>query len=214
MKIFKILADLIYALLIAFIILIALSLVLTKFNTPIQYKLYTVQSGSMEPTIKVGSLILVKPQTEYQKGDIVNYRTENNPDKTVTHRIIEVSKDIDLNKISFRTKGDANNTPDPELIDSSRVTGKVFLSLPYLGYPVAFVKTQTGLIVLIIIPATLIIYSEIMNIKKETEEMIKKSKAKKEVSQKQKANEEESEEKVVLKPKLDMTKKKKTKEND
>ena len=174
MKLFKIIANILYALVFAFLILIAASLVLTRFKTPIQYKIFSVQSGSMSPTILTGNLVVVMPQQDYQVNDVVTIRGENDPKVSVTHRIVEISEDKDLKLTSYRTKGDANNAPDPELVRKERVIGKAMFQIPYLGYVIAFAQTQTGLILLIIIPATLIIYSELLNIKNEVQKMFGK----------------------------------------
>lgn len=121
----------------------------------------------MEPAIKVGSVIIVKNQKEYQVGNIVTVKAERNTKDTFTHRIAEIIEDKETNKISYRTKGDANEEPDGEPITSKRVVGKVVLSIPFIGYFVAFAQTRAGLIILVIIPAALIIYSELANIKNE-----------------------------------------------
>ncbi len=174
MNIFKIISTIFYTILFLLLTTMAASLVLTRLNTPLQIKLYSVLSGSMEPKIPLGSVIIAVPQSEYKEGDVITFGAETDRTKTVTHRIVEVSKDIDLGKVSYRTKGDANDSPDMELIDSSRVIGKVVFHLPLLGYAVAFAQTQMGLILLIIIPATIIIYSEFLNIGKELKRMFTK----------------------------------------
>jgi len=181
MNIFKIISTIFYTLLFLLLFTMAASLVLTRLNTPLQIKLYSVLSGSMEPQIPLGSVIVTVPQSEYKEGDIITFGAETDRTKTVTHRILEISRDIDLGKISYRTKGDANESADMELIDSGRVIGKVVFHLPYLGYGVAFAQTQLGLILLIIIPATIIIYSELVNIGQEIKRMFSKKKKKPEL---------------------------------
>jgi len=178
MNIFKIISTIFYLLLFLLLTTMAASLVLTKLNTPLQIKLYSVLSGSMEPKIPVGSVIIAVPKSEYKEGDIITFGAETDRTKTVTHRIVEISRDLDLDKTSYRTKGDANESADMELIDSGRVIGKVVFHLPYLGYGVAFAQTQLGLILLIVIPATIIIYSELVNIGHELKRMFTKKPAK------------------------------------
>ncbi|NMC36478.1 signal peptidase I [Candidatus Beckwithbacteria bacterium] len=179
MKIFKIIQTIFYTLVILLIVLIAGSLMLTRLNTPIDYKLFMVQSGSMEPAIPMGSLVIVAPQKNYQVNDVITFRGEINPKETVTHRIVDISQDKDLGLTSYRTKGDANNTPDLELVRSDRVVGKATVYLPYLGYPIAFAQTQMGFIVLIVVPITIIVYAELVNIKTELGQMALKHKEKK-----------------------------------
>lgn len=121
----------------------------------------------MEPDLKIGSIVLVKPVSEYRVGDIITYRPPNSRGykETTTHRIVEIQNTEGI--LSFRTKGDANNTPDNSYIGQEQIAGKVFFDLPVIGYLIAFVRTLPGLILIIIIPATLIIYEETKKIIKE-----------------------------------------------
>ena len=122
----------------------------------------------MEPQIHTGSLIFIKPAGEYNVGDIVTKTTEEK-DVTVTHRIIE--KEMIDGKVIFATKGDANNVADNEKFSQEKIVGKVFLNIPYLGYAVNFAKTKQGLILIIIIPAVIIIFEELVKIKDEVVRM-------------------------------------------
>ncbi|HAV11558.1 MAG TPA: signal peptidase I [Candidatus Moranbacteria bacterium] len=140
-------------------------------------KVFTVQSGSMEPAIKTGSLIFIKPSPSYGIGDIVTKKVSGSK-TTVTHRITEeMTKD---GKTYFRTKGDANEGVDMELTPLSDVIGKTILTVPYLGYPVSFARTTQGTILLVIIPATIIIYEEISKIRYEIQKKARYKKSLKE----------------------------------
>jgi signal peptidase len=120
---------------------------------------FVVLTGSMEPTLPVGSVIAIKiinPNT-LQESDIICFQTS--PDKPwTTHRIINITDE------GFITKGDANEEPDTEIVKKENVIGKVVLIIPYIGYLSYFVHTPLGFILLIIIPATLIIIGEVRNI--------------------------------------------------
>ncbi len=74
------------------------------------------------------------------------------------------------------TKGEANNAPDSWRISEEAVLGKVAFDVPFMGYPVGFAKTQKGFILLIVIPATIIVYSEAMSIYKEVKLKIRQKK--------------------------------------
>lgn len=76
-------------------------------------------------------------------------------------------------KVMFTTKGDANNVADNEKVPQEKIVGKVFLNIPYLGYAVNFAKTKQGLILIIIIPAVIIIFEELVKIKDEVVRMRK-----------------------------------------
>ncbi|MFA7208793.1 MAG: signal peptidase I [Parcubacteria group bacterium] len=170
-KIFKILKNLIWTAIVAFLILIGITFIPIKGN----YKVYTVQSGSMEPAIHTGSLIFVKSQEDYNVGDIVTRATKD-PRVTVTHRII--SKKTEGSKVVFETKGDANEDPDRESVSQDRIIGKEFFQIPYIGYPVGYARTMPGFIILIIIPAVIIVYEEIRKIKEEIVNIWKKKNGK------------------------------------
>jgi signal peptidase len=174
--------DIIYGIVFIFLLFIAGIVTLSMFDIPGGIKLYTVQSGSMEPTIKTSSLIVSKLYKDYQIGDIITFKSPGdkeikNPKLTTTHRIIE--KKFENDQIFFATKGDANNVPDFKSVSLDLVLGKTVFVLPFMGYPVSFAKTQNGLILLVVIPATVIVYSELLSIKKEALKLIEKRKKRK-----------------------------------
>ncbi|MFA6518836.1 MAG: signal peptidase I [Candidatus Shapirobacteria bacterium] len=152
---------------------------MSVLGLPQNLRAFVVLSGSMAPSLKTGSLIFVKPSSEYKVGDIVTFKAGSdadikNPANTVTHRVIDIKfKD---NQISYLTKGDANTTPDLDPRPAGHVLGRVILSIPYIGYPVGYAKTQQGFILLVVIPATLIVYSELINIQKSVAKLIKNKK--------------------------------------
>jgi len=176
---FKTTTKIITGAIIALIIFFSLLVAVPFFHIPGGYRLYTVQSGSMEPTIKTGSLIISRTSNDYQVGDIITYKSlkelnNPNPRETTTHRVEEIKQKNDTT--SFITKGDANTVVDIKSVLPMQVLGKTMFYFPYIGYPISFARTQTGLIVMIIIPAIIIVYSEILNIKKEILLLIKKRK--------------------------------------
>ena len=146
-----------------FYCLVLIFLIFSLYN----YKLFVVMSGSMEPTIKTGSVVVIKPQNDYFKGDIVTFQNLTKSKTTVTHRIIEASGS------AYITKGDANKTADTSELRKGQILGKEILAVPLIGYVINFAKTQVGLIILIVIPAVIIVYNELLNIKKEIEKNAK-----------------------------------------
>lgn len=179
LKYLKIFQKVIYYLLITILVIVCFAVAFSIFQIPGSYRILMVQSGSMEPFIRVGSVVVVNKSNEYDVGDIITFSlnpTINIKDKgsLITHRIFEVTEEEGIKK--FVTKGDANQTQDQTKIIEDQILGKVMFSLPYLGYPVSFAKTQLGFILLVIIPGTIIIYSEYINIKKEIKKIIKKKK--------------------------------------
>ena len=92
------------------------------------YEIYNVTSGSMEPTLPVGSVIYVKPvePETVQSGYIIAYDVDG---MVVTHRVVE-------NRIvegEFVTKGDANEMEDFSNTRYGDLIGVVKYHFPYLG---------------------------------------------------------------------------------
>ena len=128
-------------------------------------KTYIVQSGSMEPAIKTGSIVMSYPVESYWIGDVVTFSQRPGSRSLVTHRIMnrEFPDGLD-NPPVYRTSGDANEDFDTGEVRQDRVVGKVFLTIPYLGYVANFAKQPYGFLLLVIVPATIIIYEELKNI--------------------------------------------------
>lgn len=200
MKNIKKILNIFYWVCIALLLLIAVSTAFSVFKGPGGYRILVVSSGSMEPSIKTGSVVLVVPQKEYKIGDVVTFLTSANanikmPNSTFTHRITKIQNDE--GRKTYKTKGDANKTEDPRDVTASLVLGKTMLSIPFIGYIVAFTKTQVGFIALIIIPAVIIVYNELMNIKKEALRLMKERKERK-LSTKEKIEEKIGEEVIEV----------------
>lgn len=164
-RIIKKFEKVLYGLVFGALIIIAVIVAMSAVKIPGNYKLLVVQSGSMEPAVQRGAVAVVKPQKEYKVQDVVTVRESVSSKVSVTHRIVKIEKK-DGNTF-FITKGDSNNSPDTEKRPEQNVTGRLLFSIPYAGYVVDFAKTKTGLLLLILLPCALIIFSEILNIKKE-----------------------------------------------
>lgn len=145
---------------------------LKNIETP---KLYLVQSGSMEPAIGVGSVVLVTPDSNYVNGDIISFDLLGDGKNIVTHRISykEFPNGISGEPV-YVTKGDANNDFDPKKVGNGQIVGKVSLTIPYLGYLASYAKKPWGFILLIIVPATILIYEELKTVLREIGKLAKK----------------------------------------
>lgn len=128
------------------------------------WRVDTVYGGSMEPAIKLGSLAVIRPvePQNVRVGDVITYRSGTESNTVTTHRVIEVLPSD--GSLMFRTKGDANEDPDAYIVPAENVVGRVWMSVPYVGYVMDFVKSPIGLGLLIGIPAALIIGIELRNI--------------------------------------------------
>ena len=93
-----------------------------------------VLSGSMEPALSVGDLVIVAESNSYLVGDMVVYQDGR---MAVTHRIVSITDGEVI------TKGDANNTEDSP-IALGQLKGKVVLAIPLVGYAINAIKTPIG----------------------------------------------------------------------
>ena len=154
-----------YYIFLGFIGIIALLLIISVLPIAGNYKVMTVLSGSMEPAIKMGSIVVVKPVDDYKIGDIITFGPYSKKKPPTTHRIYDI--EVVEGKPVYITKGDANNAPDNRKITKKDIVGKVLFDVPYLGYAVETARKPIGFVLLIIVPAGIIVYDEIRKIIKE-----------------------------------------------
>lgn len=143
-------------------------------------KPYIVQSGSMSPSVPLGSVVLVRAASYYGQNDIITFRQNGNPKNLVTHRIVYKKSANVSSEPTYFTIGDTNDDIDRYEVKSSDIVGKVYFSIPFIGYAVDFAKTPKGFILLVIIPATIIIYEELRFLLQELRKVLKKIRKKKE----------------------------------
>ena len=96
----------------------------------------TVLSGSMEPTLPVGSLLIIQKQDNYTPGDIVIYQDDDG--SLITHRLVSLTGSKAV------TKGDANNTEDTPF-SPTQIKGKVQAVLPGVGSFLYWLRTPPGI---------------------------------------------------------------------
>lgn len=128
---------------------------------------YVVLSSSMSPAYKAGDAIIVNDVSpeNVEEGDVITFRQPSGMEvqtqgtDLVTHRVVEVvRKDDDL---YFRTKGDANEEADKQLVPASNVVGRVSFGIPYIGYVTTFASSRMIQLALIVVPAVLLVINEI-----------------------------------------------------
>ena len=121
-------------------------------------QVFTVLSGSMEPTYHVGSLIYVKKVDPFQlkSGDVITFMLDE--DTVATHRVVEVVPDEeDASVIRFRTKGDANEAEDGSLVHYRNIIGTPVFTIPKLGYLANYIQNPPGTYVAISAGAILLL---------------------------------------------------------
>jgi len=127
------------------------------------FRYYTVLTDSMAPEFKSGDMVFVKVKKadKIEKGDIITFNPSSGGDAYLTHRVVEKLPDYKGTGVTcFRTKGDANDSEDPFVIDEDRVIGTVQFHLPKFGYVLRFVQLRWYFIVPLIV--LLFVFLELM----------------------------------------------------
>ena len=146
--------NIISTVLVSLVVLLALLLVGARV---FGLQVFTVLSGSMEPTYHTGSLIYVKKVDPYtiQSGQVITFMLDE--DTIATHRVVAVVPDEeDASVIRFRTKGDANESEDGGLVHYKNVIGTPVFTIPYLGYVASYIQHPPGMYVAIAAGAVLL----------------------------------------------------------
>jgi len=140
-------------------------------------QVFTVLSGSMEPTYHVGSVIYVKDAdpAALHVGDSVTFKI--NEDATATHRIVDiVPSEVTPGQPCFRTKGDANDMIDAAPVEYESVIGKPVFTIPYLGFLADFIQSKTGRYISIIVVALVILLTVLSELLEDPNDQKKKKK--------------------------------------
>lgn len=109
-------------------------------------KPFVVESGSMKPEISTGDMAYINTRCTYDDvdiGDIIAFRVNN--ETVVTHRVI----DIDNERKTFTTKGDANENADFSPVPFDCLVGKTIYSMPVFGTVMIYLSSIKVKIVLI-----------------------------------------------------------------
>ncbi|WP_235536117.1 signal peptidase I [Nocardioides sp. Root190] len=124
---------------------------------------YTVLTGSMRPSYPPGTLVVVKPvkTNEIKVGDVVTYQIESGKPTVVTHRVTEVAVGLD-GKTVFSTKGDDNGSVDRDPVQPVQIQGKLWYSIPYLGYVNKAITGSQRQTAVLVVSAGLIGYAVFM----------------------------------------------------
>ena len=133
--------------LVVLVVILALLLVGARV---VGLQVFTVLSGSMEPTYHTGSVIYVKKvdYRELQSGDVITFMLDE--DTVATHRVVEVVPDEeDPSVLRYRTKGDANDAEDGGLVHYKNVIGSPVFTIPYLGYVSSYIQKPPGMYIAI-----------------------------------------------------------------
>lgn len=116
-----------------------------KMPMPFGYGASVVLSGSMEPSLHVNDLVIIRRSEAVQPGDVVVYQSGN---LLVIHRVVSVTED------AIVTRGDANNVSD-DPISPKDVKGVMVWAIPGIGALVLALKKPP--VVLALLAAALLL---------------------------------------------------------
>jgi len=114
------------------------------------YKTFYIVTGSMEPTIKINDIVIVKVEDKknIQKNDIITFKLEN---EIVTHRVIDIA--YNNGTLIYTTKGDKNDVTDIEKVEFEQIEGKYVTKVSKIGKMLNILKNKYifGLILILLI---------------------------------------------------------------
>jgi len=137
------------------------------FGWPISGRFGVVQSGSMEPSIPIGSLLWLSARASYNHSDVIAFthpnaaQSSSETNNTPQTKIIALHRITEVRGYNYFTKGDANQSADPWQVSRAQIIGAVSYQVPYLGYVISWLQTANGIVVSLVLPGG-IIFSHII----------------------------------------------------
>jgi signal peptidase I len=128
------------------------------------YKSFTVMSGSMEPAIGTGAVVVERPiaPREARVGDVVTFKDPEGTGRLITHRVTSVR--VRGGTAQFVTQGDANNTPERWNVPADGSIGRVAYDVPKIGYVMVYAGSKHGRLLLFALPVLLLAGYELVRI--------------------------------------------------
>ena len=175
-KIFNLVKGVLNTLLVIALACFVLAVCLQRFTDNkmalLNYRLFTVVTGSMEPKYNIGDVLISKdvdPEI-IEIGDTVSYlgAEGNFNGKIVTHEVINIEKN-ETGELLFHTKGIANLVQDP-IVNEKQLYGKVVYKANILSFIYKTISSKLGMLLCVILPLMVIIATEIIATLLESEE--------------------------------------------
>ena len=175
-KIFKILKYIVNIIVVLVVLSFALMVCLQRFSNNkisfLDYRMFTVVTGSMEPKYKIGDVLIAKEKdpSKIKIGDAISYvaRTGVIKNNIVTHEVVDITRD-ENGKYLFHAKGLVNIIEDP-IVYEEQLYGVVVHKAKLLSFVKKIISTDIGMVLCIIIPILYIIISEMIAVLIEKEE--------------------------------------------
>lgn len=175
-KVFSILSYIILGIM---LLLVVYSVYMKATNTIpnfFGYSIMQIVSPSMEPEIKTGDYIITKEckPNEVKEGDIISFYSLDPAikDKPNTHRVIEINTD-ENGSLVFTTKGDNNPIKDKYPVTQDKLIGICQGSVGWLTAIGRVVNNPIVFFLIVLIPAGVLVFIEIKNVKNKAKELKK-----------------------------------------
>ncbi|MBF0988060.1 MAG: signal peptidase I [Clostridiales bacterium] len=147
MKVLKTLGQVVlFVILIFFILLNILSM---NNKSLFGFRIYRVISGSMQPALQIGDVIIIKKANNYAEKDIITY---DNGLTTITHRIKSINGD------EIITEGDANDAPDKP-ITKDRILGKYFFRISTFSVFSIMLTGKTVYLIMVLVLFAILLFA-------------------------------------------------------
>ncbi|MEM2149502.1 MAG: signal peptidase I [Nitrososphaerota archaeon] len=125
-------------------IFLTIVILLTFISLASDLRIYRIVSPSMEPSLPVGSLIIVSLTEPIEVGDIVAYELEvSGRSYTLVHRVVDIRDNV------YLIKADVDDSSLGEIVKAENIIGKVVLAIPFLGYLAGVIIAIPAIIILI-----------------------------------------------------------------
>jgi signal peptidase len=146
-----------------FLLVVALAAVLIVIPKLSNATPLTVLTSSMEPGLPPGTLIYVLPvdPEDIKIGEVVTYQIHSGEPDVITHRVIGITPLAD-GSITFTFQGDNNGAPDEAQIIKAQIQGRLWYSVPYLGYVNNAVNGENRSWIIPVLAGGLIAYAAFM----------------------------------------------------
>ena len=167
-KLFKIIKGIVNTIIVIVVMSFVLIVCLQRFSgnkiSFLDYRMFTVVTGSMEPKYKIGDVLIAKEKdpSEIKIGDAISYLATKGEIKNnvVTHEVVNITKD-ENGKYLFHSKGLSNLIEDP-VVHEEQLYGVVVHKAKLLSFIRKIISTDIGMLLFIIIPILYIIVSEMV----------------------------------------------------
>jgi signal peptidase I len=128
------------------------------------YRVYLVPNSSTASEFDNGTMILLREAdpAQIEAGDTIATGSLRSGALTFLY----VARKETAGETFYTTRGSAGSSSLGS-VSAANIAGKVDYAVPYIGYLLSFSQTRCGLLVLLLIPGTLVILVELLNIYKQ-----------------------------------------------